>query len=161
MTALMTAPQKRPGSPGSSVPQTLDHYLSTNHRDDITGTLEYIERGSALVTPDAIEGLRRLRPALQAKIARIEGSARLRSRLELLALYFDEACRDGTTGTPTHCDVTFALLYFLKGFDRIPDSVPEIGLLDDALIVETVLQRHATTLRAHWLRRRRTWPAEL
>ncbi|PAW68060.1 MAG: hypothetical protein B9S34_03595 [Opitutia bacterium Tous-C1TDCM] len=161
MTAPMTAPQKRPGASGPSVPQTLDHYLSANHRDDIVGTLEYLERGSALVTPDAIQGLRRLRPALQAKIARIDSSDHLRQRLDLLALYFDEACRDGTTGTPPHCDVTFALLYFLKGFDRIPDSVPEIGLLDDALIVQTVLQRHATTLRAHWLRQRRSWPAEL
>lgn len=66
---------------------------------------------------------------------------------------------DGTNGTPAHREAAFALLYFLKGFDRVPDTLPEIGLLDDAMIVQIVLQRHAATLRA--LRRRRAWPAEL
>ena len=81
--------------------------------------------------------------------------------LELLVTYCEEVPRDGAVGTPAHRESVFALLYFLKGFDRIPDTVPEIGLLDDAMIVQIVLQRHAATLRAHWLRHRRAWPAEI
>ena len=144
----------------NSIPDALDRHLSANSRDDIPGVAAYVDRGAALVTPEAIAALQRLRKPLHRKIDALKESGHLRHRLELLATYFEEACSDGHKGTPAHCDVAFALLYFLKGFDRIPDSIPEVGLLDDAMIVQIVLQRHATTLRGHWLRRRRTWPAE-
>jgi len=144
----------------SSIPDTLDRHLSANSRDDVPGVAAYVERGAAFVTPEAIAALQRLRKPLHKKIDALKESG-LQYRLELLATYFEEASMDGHKGTPAHCEVAFALLYFLKGFDRVPDSVPEVGLLDDAMIVQIVLQRHATTLRGHWLRRRRTWPAEL
>ena len=82
------------------------------------------------------------------------------AHLQLLALYLDESAAERTTLTPALREAAFALLYFLKGFDRIPDTVPEIGLLDDALIVQCVLDRHAAALRAHWLRRNRQWPLD-
>jgi uncharacterized membrane protein YkvA (DUF1232 family) len=145
----------------NTLPDTLDRHLSANSRDDVPGVAAYVERGAALVTPEAIAALQRLRKPLHRKIDAVKQSGHLRHRLELLATYFEEAGADGHKGTPAHCDATFALLYFLKGFDRIPDSVPEVGLLDDAMIVQSVLQRNTTTFRAHWLRRRRTWPAEL
>jgi uncharacterized membrane protein YkvA (DUF1232 family) len=145
----------------SSIPDTLDRHLSANSRDDVQGVAAYVDRGAALVTADAIAALQRLRKPLQKKIAAVTESGHLRQRLDLLATFFDEALADGHRGTPAHCEATFALLYFLKGFDRIPDSVPEVGLLDDALIVQCVLQRNTAALRAHWLRRRRTWPVEL
>lgn len=144
----------------ASIPGALDRHLSANSRDDAPGVAAYVDRGAALVTPEAITALQRLRQPLQRKIGALQDSEHLRHRLELLATYFEEAGADGQKGTPAHRDTTFALLYFLKGFDRIPDSVPEIGLLDDAMIVQCVLQRNTTTFRAHWLRRRRTWPAE-
>ena len=145
----------------TSIPGALDRHLSTNSRDDAPGVAADVERGAALVTPEAIAALQRLRQPLHKKIDALQESEHLRTRLEMLATFFDETCRDGPKGTPAQCDAAFALLYFLKGFDRIPDSVPEVGLLDDAMIVQIVLQPHATTLRGHWLRRRRTWPAEL
>lgn len=143
-----------------SIPETLDRHLSANSRDDVPGVDAYVDRGAALVTPEAIAALQRLRQPLQRKISALTESGHLRLRLELLATYFEEACSDGHKGTPAHREAAFALLYFLKGFDRIPDSVPEVGLLDDALIVQRVLQHNTTTFRAHWLRRRRTWPAD-
>lgn len=145
----------------SSVPITLDRHLSANSSDDPPGVTAYVDRGAALATPEAILALQRLHRPLHKKIDAIKESGHLQHRLELLATFFEEACSDGHKGTPAHCDAAFALLYFLKGFDRIPDSVPEVGLLDDAMIVQCVLQRNTTTFRAHWLRRRRTWPAEL
>jgi uncharacterized membrane protein YkvA (DUF1232 family) len=144
----------------ASVPDALDRHLSANSRDDVPGVAAYVDRGAALVTPEAIAALQRLRKALHKKIDALE-AGHLRHRLELLTTYFEEAVADGYKGTPAHCDVTFALLYFLKGFDRIPDSVPEVGLLDDAMIVQVVLQRNSTAFRAHWLRHGRTWPQEL
>jgi uncharacterized membrane protein YkvA (DUF1232 family) len=154
-------PTATPPLPAKSIaiPGALDRHLSANSRDDIPGVSDYVDRGAALVTPEAIAGLQRLRKPLRQKIEAL-AAGHLRQRIELLATYFEEAGTDGHKGTPAHCDVAFALLYFLKGFDRIPDSVPEVGLLDDAMIVQVVLQRNNTTLRAHWLRRRRTWREE-
>ncbi|WP_414660444.1 DUF1232 domain-containing protein [Horticoccus sp. 23ND18S-11] len=144
----------------TSIPETLNRHLSAVSHDDIASVARYIDLGAGLVTPDAINALRRLGRSLDKKVAGLGDSERLRRRIELLATYFEEACVDGQMGSPAHRDVAFALLYFLKGFDRIPDNIPEVGLLDDAMVVQIVLQRHASTLRAHWLRQRRVWPAE-
>lgn len=148
-------------SSADSIPDTLDRFLSANSYDDFPGVSAYIDRGAALVTAEALNGLRRLRWPLHKKIAALQDSEHLQHRLELLATYVEEASAEGKVATPALRETAFALLYFLKGFDRIPDSVPEVGLLDDAMIVQVVLQRHASALRGHWLRRRRSWPAEL
>jgi uncharacterized membrane protein YkvA (DUF1232 family) len=145
----------------SSIPTPLDQHLSGNSRDDLPGVADYVDRGAALVTPEAIAALQRLRQPLHTKIAALPKAGHLRSRLDLLATFFAETGGAGHKATPALCDATFALLYFLKGFDRIPDTVPEVGLLDDALIVQCVLQRNATPLRAYCLRRHLNWPAEL
>ncbi|MDP3069886.1 MAG: YkvA family protein [Opitutaceae bacterium] len=139
----------------TTIPTDLDRYLATNSAADITSTASYVERGGALVTPHSLTGLRKLRQPLQAKISALKQGAVLRERLEILALYLDECAAERATLSPAIREAAFALLYFLKGFDRIPDSVPEIGLLDDALVVQVVLDRHAAALRAHWQRRRR------
>ena len=157
---MMKSPTVLTAEP-NSIPEVLNRHLSANSRDDIPGVASYIDRGAELITPEAINALRHLRQPLHAKIDALPDSAYLPRRLRLLATFFEEACTDGHYGTVAHRDVTFALLYFLKGFDRIPDSIPDIGLLDDAMVVQIVLQRYSTTFRAHWLRRRRAWPAEL
>jgi uncharacterized membrane protein YkvA (DUF1232 family) len=144
----------------TTLPGDLDRYLATNSAADITSTATYVERGGVLVTPHSITGLRKLRPALRAKISGLDRDPLLRTRLDLLSLYLDECAAERATLTPAMREGAFALLYFLKGFDRIPDSVPEIGLLDDALVVQCVLDRHAAALRAHWLRRHRQWPLD-
>lgn len=142
----------------SSTSDALSRHLSANSGEDLPSITTYLEKGAALVTPQAIDSLRKLRLPLQQKIAALGDSDHLRQRTELLATYFDENLSNPSA--EIFREVTFALLYFLKGFDRIPDTVLEIGLLDDALIVQTVLQRHSAALRAHWLRQGRTWPAE-
>ena len=144
----------------TTIPVDLDRYLAANYGGDITSISSYVERGAVLVTPHALTGLRTLRQALHAKIAALETGSRLRSRLDILALYLDETAAERATLSPAIRESAFALLYFLKGFDRIPDSVPEIGLLDDALVVQVVFQRHEAALRGHWLRRGRPWQME-
>jgi hypothetical protein len=42
----------------------------------------------------------------------------------------------------------FAASYFLKSFDLIPDQFPEIGLADDSLIVQRVIERNQDLFRA-------------
>jgi uncharacterized membrane protein YkvA (DUF1232 family) len=147
-------------TPETTIPVDLDRYLATNSGDGIISTAAYVERGGTLVTPRALSGLRALRRQLQKKIDGLPAHELLRARLEMLVLYVDECAAERATLSPAIRESGFALLYFLKGFDRIPDSVPEIGLLDDALIVEAVLERNAVAMRAHWLRRRRSWPLD-
>lgn len=142
------------------LPIDLDRFLATNSADDITSTSAFVERGSVLVNPRSLSGLRTLRQPLRAKIAGLRDNALLRARLELLVTYLDECAAERATVSPAIREAAFALLYFLKGFDRIPDTIPEVGLLDDALVVQVVLDRNATALRAHWLRRRRNWPLD-
>jgi uncharacterized membrane protein YkvA (DUF1232 family) len=148
-------------TPSSRIPTELDRHLASPAAGEIVSTSAYVERGGELVTPQAVAGLRSLRAALQKKIAGVETGSRLRRRLDVLAQYFDETAGGVGPANLPHREVTFALLYFLKGFDRIPDSVPEVGLLDDALIVQDVLERHTTALKGHWTRHQRTWPEEL
>ena len=44
----------------------------------------------------------------------------------------------------------FAAAYFLKTLDLIPDHIPEIGLADDALILQRVIERNQSELTAVW-----------
>ena len=155
MRTMITPPKP---TPPSSISEALNQHLSANSHDGIPGVACYVERGAALVTQEAITTLIHLRTPLRRKIEDVKDSDLLRERLKLLTLFFDEAVVKGPLGAAAHREVTFALLYFLKGFDRIPDNVPEVGLLDDAMIVQVVLQQHAGTLRAHWQLHGRAWP---
>ena len=145
--------------PPDSLPEALQNHLSTNSSADVPSLAQYVDQGTALVTPEAIAALRGLHAPLLAKIAAVADSAVLRQRLELLTSYFMATSK--TAGDAiTQREVAFALLYFLKGVDRIPDSVPEVGLLDDAMIVQSVLQRHETVLEAHAMRQNRGGSSE-
>ena len=44
-------------------------------------------------------------------------------------------------------EAAFALCYFQRHTDLIPDAIPHIGTLDDAMIVGMVLRRHQQTFR--------------
>ena len=67
----------------------------------------------------------------------------------------------GRSGYPARLilsEAAFALLYFERTGDLIPDSIPGMGLLDDAMIASLVLRRHEVAFKhsshAHKLR----WP---
>jgi len=67
----------------------------------------------------------------------------------------------GRSGNPARLIVSeaaFALLYFERTNDLIPDSIPGMGLLDDAMIASLVVRRHEAAFKhsshAHKLR----WP---
>lgn len=145
----------------TSLSTSLENHLSAAAGSDLPHIANYLDEGSALMTEEAIASLHRLRVPLRTKIDGLAESERLRHRLEVLATFFEEVAGDRGIDPRVRRDVAFALVYFLKGFDRIPDTMPEIGLLDDAMIVDHVLQRHETTFRGHWLRRSRPWPEAL
>lgn len=158
---MFPAMNSHTSAPPRGIPAELDRHLAAHGAGEITSTSAYIDRGGELVSVDAIAGLRALRAQLDQKVRALELGSRLRRRLEILSAYFHEARPRSGAGNVAYREVTFSLLYFLKGFDRIPDTIPEVGLLDDAMIVQFVFERHAVALRAHVLRRGRAWPVDL
>ena len=44
----------------------------------------------------------------------------------------------------------FAAAFFLKRFDLIPDHLPKIGLVDDTLILQRVIERNQSELTVVW-----------
>jgi uncharacterized membrane protein YkvA (DUF1232 family) len=56
-------------------------------------------------------------------------------------------------------EAAFALLYFQRATDLIPDSIPGMGLLDDAMIVRIVLGRHEQAFKSSSHACELSWPA--
>ncbi|MDX2186374.1 MAG: DUF1232 domain-containing protein [Opitutaceae bacterium] len=145
-------------SPG---PEAVSRFITHGPGVTNNSTSDFIETGGRLVNVATVDYLRGLLLFLHEKIAAIKDSRRLATRIDLLTRYFEESSGsvhlvlDGCLR-----ETTFGLLYFLKGYDQIPDSVPEIGLVDDAVVVEVVLRRNEAELRQHWAKHNRPWPEE-
>jgi hypothetical protein len=141
-----------------SLSSVLSRYLADMSRPGHEATpSQHLERGAECVQAEDLAALPRLRKAIETKLGALTDSERLKSRLALLLRYLEESPVDG--GNACQRESAFAVFYFLKGFDLIPDSLPKIGLLDDAMLVETALRRNELELREHWAARGRTWPA--
>ena len=101
-------------------------------------------------------------PALRERFAKIPSQtyAYLSDQLEFLCLFVEEQVVGRTRDLAEEpvAEAAFALLYFQRTSDLIPDSIPGLGLLDDSMVVAMVLRRqqHAFkgSLHAYMLR----WP---
>ncbi|MDX2080111.1 MAG: YkvA family protein [Terrimicrobiaceae bacterium] len=118
-----------PASPGSAI--SLDDYL---------------ENSRSAVTAAELEELRGFEDRILAKLDTREALAHRDlqegARL-LLAAIFSRRGMEATDPLPIDlAEAAVALRYLLKGVDLIPDSVPEIGLTDDARLVACVLDRN-------------------
>lgn len=61
----------------------------------------------------------------------------------LMRLIESEEVKGCSDPIPAHlAEAGVALTYLLKGVDLIPDSIPEIGLTDDARVVARVIDRN-------------------
>ena len=119
---------------------------------------DYVEWRAALLTPEHLDGLRVELPLLNLQFAAIMAPQfpHLLEQLKLLADFFEDTA-DGVF--PAGCEASrketaFALLYTAKEADIIPDSVHEIGYIDDSFIVRTVLSRHLDVFHDYCLFRR-------
>ena len=67
----------------------------------------------------------------------------LSDQLEFLCLFVEERVvrRGSDLREKPVAEAAFALLYFQRAIDLIPDPIPDMGLLDDAIIVGMVLRR--------------------
>jgi uncharacterized membrane protein YkvA (DUF1232 family) len=99
-------------------------------------------------------------PALRERFAKIPAQTYplLADQLQFLSLVVeDEVVRD-PAGEMVG-EAAFALLYFQRATDLIPDSIPGLGLLDDAMIVRFVLGRHERALKLSPYSHKLSWPA--
>ncbi len=137
------------------LPAALAAHLATAHGAGLAGLGRFIEKGADLVSAEALACLQERRLHLQLRIAALGDSERLRGRLEQLAAAFDAAVAGTVIAPHALREIAFALIYFMENADRIPDRVPQIGLLDDALVAQFVIDRQAPAIDVASRRRRR------
>jgi hypothetical protein len=103
----------------------------------------FIERQARAVSIRDINRLIVDLPALRERFATIpmETYPNLAGQLHLLSLLVEEQVVRDPAGQVVG-EAAFALLYFQRATDLIPDSIPGMGLLDDAMMVRIVLGRH-------------------
>jgi uncharacterized membrane protein YkvA (DUF1232 family) len=99
-------------------------------------------------------------PALRERFAKIpsETYPYLSDQLEFLSRVVEEQVVREPAAEMVG-EAAFALLYFQRATDLIPDSIPGMGLLDDAVIVRIVLGRHEHAFKSSSHASRLSWPA--
>ena len=81
----------------------------------------------------------------------------LAEQLQFLSLVVEEQVVRDPAGEMVG-EAAFALLYFQRATDLIPDSIPGMGLLDDAMIVRIVLGRHEHPFKSSSYAYNLSWP---
>src|SRR4029077_11854301 len=101
-------------------------------------------------------------PALRERFAKIpsETYPYLSDQLEFLCLFVEQQIvgRNRDAAEEPVAEAAFALLYFQRSTDLIPDSIPGMGLLDDAIIVRIVLGRHEHAFKSSSHAYKLSWP---
>jgi uncharacterized membrane protein YkvA (DUF1232 family) len=110
------------------------------------GLIDFVQSQASVLSVADLDRLIADLPALRERFTTIPSQTYpyLADQLEFLSL----VVKDKVTGpnrdpiSQTVSEAAFALLYFQRPTDLIPDPIPGMGLLDDAMIVGLVLRRH-------------------
>lgn len=107
---------------------------------------DFFLRGSETMTERDLDELRRLLPNLETKLNGIETGPvdELRPLVEFLRAYIEDGSADADF-EPLR-EAGFALRYFLKGVDIIPDMLEDIGYADDLAILRLAVKRNHDAL---------------
>jgi uncharacterized membrane protein YkvA (DUF1232 family) len=119
----------------------------SNFREAMTMELtKYIERQARVLTCADLDRLVVDLPAVRELSAKIPSRTyvSLAGQIEFLCRFVEENLLGQKSNVIDNAvaEAVFALLYFQRHSDLIPDSIPHIGALDDAMIVGIVLRRH-------------------
>jgi uncharacterized membrane protein YkvA (DUF1232 family) len=134
---------------------------STDFRERITREItDFIQNQARAISVTAIERLVADLPALRKRFAKIPAQSypRLAEQLQFLSLVVEDLAVRDPAGEIVG-EAAFALLYFQRAADLIPDSIPGLGLLDDAVIVRIVLGRHEDAFKSGSYGYMLSWPA--
>src|SRR6516164_8409638 len=134
---------------------------STDLRERITGEITaFIQNQARAISITAIERLVADLPALGKRFAKIPAPTYpyLADQLQFLSLVVEDQVVRDPAGEIVG-EAAFALLYFQRVTDLIPDSIPGMGLLDDAIIVRIVLGRHEDAFKSGSYGDKLSWPA--
>lgn len=108
---------------------------------------EFIETERATFTSKSLIKLVELIPNLRAKMETEQARAHydlIQGVETLICILQSPDVSRSTDPLPVHlAEAGVAAYYILKGADIIPDSIPEIGLTDDARILARVFERNA------------------
>jgi uncharacterized membrane protein YkvA (DUF1232 family) len=131
--------------------------------DEGLNLYRFVEHGGRLVGSEDATGLAAGLADLREKIADLRAMhPRLARQLEFLASVFetDAAHPPETVRTLPEVvrnETAFALLYAAKDMDLVPDDMPQVGYLDDTVVTEIVLARHAAVFEQHCAARGIDW----
>ena len=125
--------------------------------EEITGFIQNQARSLSLAD---IKRLIADLPALRERFAKIPTQTYpyLTGQLQFLSLAVEDLIARDPAGEILG-EAAFALLYFQRVTDLIPDSIPGMGLLDDAMIVRIVLGRHEDAFKSSSYDNKLSWPA--
>jgi len=101
-------------------------------------------------------------PALRERFVKIplQTYPYLADQLEFLCLFVEEQIvrRNRDLAEEPVAEAAFALFYFQRAADLISDSIPGLGLLDDAMIVALVLRRNEQAFKRSTYGYKFRWP---
>jgi uncharacterized membrane protein YkvA (DUF1232 family) len=107
---------------------------------------EYIEAARSDITADDVRGFPLLKEQMEAKLKTEQALQHrdLHDGMDVIYRFLSAPdAQEAKDPLPKDiAEAAVAMNYFLKGFDLIPDSIPEIGLTDDVRIVACVLARN-------------------
>lgn len=124
--------------------------------------IDFVQSQASVLSVADLDRLIADLPALRERFTTIPSQTYpyLSDHLEFISLVVE----DQVTGpnrdpiSQTVSEAAFALLYFQSTTDLIPDPIPGMGLLDDAMIVSLVLRRHEDVFKRSSHAYKLRWP---
>jgi uncharacterized membrane protein YkvA (DUF1232 family) len=115
----------------------------------------YIAESSQALTREEVEELVRTIPMVRAELATAtlpEQFPNLAAQMELLCHFVEDVwgrVLSREDAGDTFLEAVFAVRYFHRKVDVIPDHIPGIGQLDDAVVVQAVIRRGQAVLKPY------------
>jgi uncharacterized membrane protein YkvA (DUF1232 family) len=134
---------------------------STGFKETMTRELnEFIQSQACALSLAELDRLTADLPALRERFATIPAQTYpyLAEQLQFLSVAVEDQVVRDPAGQIVG-EAAFALLYFKRATDLIPDSIPGMGLLDDAMMVRIVLGRHEQAFKSSSHGYKLSWPA--
>lgn len=146
-TPALTVPALRATQPATLIVQKTEPMNNEPTKLTEAEFLDFIARGAARLTAREVQQLVAEMPDLRERFARLrespypEAERHLHFLSHIVERVWTDAYREMPYGAAI--EAAFALAYFVREGDLIPDGLGGIGLTDDIAVAQAVLARHA------------------